>query len=119
MGAIGRFNETEKTAVLSISSSGDNFAIPAPASTAQYIAIDFMSIFPSGTVTVTLWSGPAASGTQISGAYPLTVGQAIVIDNGCALEHGIIECQPGQGFNLNLGQAISVVGFIRYRIINQ
>jgi hypothetical protein len=49
----------------------------------------------------------------------LTVGQAIVIDNGCALEHGIIECQPGQGFNLNLGQAISVVGFIRYRIINQ
>lgn len=119
MGPIGRFNETELTVPISINSSGDNFLIAAPASSAQYIAIDFMNLFPSGTVAVTLWSGPAASGTQISGTYPLTVGQAITIDNASALEHGVIECQPGQGFNLNLGQAISVVGFIRYRIINQ
>ena len=110
--------ETERTAAISISASGDNLVIAAPG-VGKAIYIDHVNVYPNGAVNVTLYNGAATDNKALSGTYQLTTGQALVFDNSGVLEHGILECSPNKAFNINLSGAVSVVGFVRYRIYNE
>lgn len=111
---IGGFNETERTAVINTASSGDNTLIAAPGA-GKRLYIDFISIFPTSAVSVTLKSGS----TSITGPYPLDGKQAVTFENTCELEHGILECANNEALVMNLGGAVQVGGFVRYRIMNE
>lgn len=112
------YNETLEQAVVSFSATGDNTVIAAPG-TGKYLAIDFLQYIPSADVTITLYSGPQASGTAISGAMPLKANQANTIENAMHNEHGVITCNDNQSFNMFSTGSSTITGFIRYRIINK
>ena len=100
-----------RTATISISSSGDNEIIAAPAN--GYIAIDHINLIPTTAVSVTFKRGS----TAVSGAYPLDAKQAITLENAFHNTDGVITCLPADAFNINLGSAVQVGGFVRYRIV--
>lgn len=112
---IGHFMETERTAVINISTSGDNTIIAAPGA-GKRIYIDHLNLLSAGTSTVTLKNGAA---TALSGAYAMTTGAGLALDNAPVLEHGILECSDNIAFIINLGSAVSMQGFVRYRIENE
>ncbi|PIU58379.1 MAG: hypothetical protein COS89_00675 [Deltaproteobacteria bacterium CG07_land_8_20_14_0_80_38_7] len=107
------FSENLKKADINISSSGNNTIIAAP--TTGYIAIDHINFLPTSAVTVQLKQGTTAYG----GAYPLDAKQAYTIENTIGNEHGIITCLPGEAFVIDLGGAVQVGGFVRYRIVGE
>jgi len=107
------FSENLKKADINISSSGNNTIIAAP--TTGYIAIDHINFLPTSAVTVQLKQGTTAYG----GAYPLDAKQAYTIENAIGNEHGIITCLPGEAFVIDLGGAVQVGGFVRYRIVGE
>lgn len=100
-----------RTAVINISSSGENEIIPAPAD--GYIAIDHINFINTTAVSVTFKSGT----TALSGTYPLADKQAVTLENSTHQEVGVITCARGQAFNMTLGSAVQVSGFIRYRVV--
>lgn len=106
--------EDLKNAVINNSSSGDNEIIAAPGA-GTYIAIDSINILPTSAVTVTFKS----ASTAISGPYPLDAKQSMVLDNAMQAEKGIITCADNAAFNINLGSAVQVGGFVRYRLVNK
>ena len=85
--------------------------IAAP--TEGYIAIDHINFMPTSAVTIQLKSGSTAYG----GAYPLDTKQAFTIENVTNSTKGVITCGAGEAFTINLGAAIQVGGFVRYRIV--
>ena len=97
------------TAVINISSSGDNTIIAAP--TEGYIAIDHINFIPTTAVTITLNDG------NNEPAYPLDAKQAFTIENAILNPKGIITCKAGTAFIINLSAAVQVGGMIRYRIV--
>jgi len=97
------------TAVINISSSGDNTIIAAPS--AGYIAIDHINFIPTSAVTITLNDGTNEP------AYPLDAKQAFTIENAILNPKGIITVDPETAFIINLSAAVQVGGFIRYRIV--
>jgi Neuraminidase (sialidase) len=96
---------------ISIASSGDNTVIAAP--THGFIAIDHINFIPTTAVNVQIKNGV----TNYGGAYPLDTKQAFTIENAIQNASGIITCKPGEAFIINLGSAVQVSGFIRYRIV--
>ena len=115
MGASTNYQEDLYTKAINISASGDNILIAAPP-TGTYIAIDFIQIIPTTSVTVTFYSG-ASPTTPLSGPYPLTAQQVITDENAIQHQRGVITCLPAQSFNINLGGAVQCGGFIRYRLV--
>jgi len=107
------FSENLKMASISISTSGDNTIISAPAS--GYIAIDHINFIPTTAVNVQMKDGSTAYG----GAYPLDAKQAFVLENAMRSEKGVITLTPKTAFVINLSGATQVSGFIRYRIIGE
>lgn len=100
-----------KTVVISHSASGDNEIIAAPSD--GYIAIDHINLVNTSAVSVTFKSGS----TSLSGAYPLAEKQPITLENAAHHEKGVITCGRNEAFIINLGSAVLVSGFIRYRIV--
>lgn len=101
--------ETQQSAVINISSSGDNTIITAPTTTTgpgAYIAVDFMLILPTSAVSVTFKSGS----TAISGPLPLDGKQSITVDNATHAQYGTLKCAANQDFVINLGGAVQVGG---------
>jgi len=96
---------------IDISSSGDNTVIAAPAG--SFIAIDHINILPTSAVTVQLKDGATAYGAS----YPLDAKQGLVFDNVMAHRDGIITMSNSSAFVINLGGAVQVSGFVRYRIV--
>ena len=103
--------ENLKKADINISSSGSNTIIAAPAT--GFIVIDHINFIPTSAVAVQLKDGS----TSYGGAYPLDAKQAFVLENNILHQKGIITCSPGNAFVINLGSAVQVGGFVRYRII--
>lgn len=103
-----------RNAVISASSSGANEIIAAPTAPGR-IVIDHINFVPAGAVNVTLKSGT----TAVSGVYPLTTSQGFVLENSAHHEKGVIECAPGEAFNITLGGAVLISGFVKYRVIGQ
>lgn len=108
-----RYGEKLKNTAISISTSGDNTIISAPA--AGYIAIDNINFVPNAAVSVKLIRGT----TDLSGTYSLTANQGFTQDNTFCNQDGIITCLPGEAFKINLSGAVQVSGFCRYRIIGE
>jgi len=106
-----RYSETERTATINISSSGDNTIVVAPGA-GKRIYVDYVSFLPTTAVAVTFKSGT----TALSGPYPLDTLQAFTAENASQIESGIIECADNSAFVINLGSAVQVGGFVRYRI---
>lgn len=104
--------EDLKNAVINISTSGDNDVIAAPGA-GKYIAVDHLNLIPTTTVTVTFKSAT----TSISGPYPLDAKQTISLDNAMQAQKGVITCADNEAFNVNLGGAVQVGGFVKYRIV--
>ena len=115
MGASSNFQETIRTVVINTNTSGDNILIAAPTN-GDYIAIDFIQIIPTTAVSITFYAGPQASGTALSGPYPLSAQQVVTDENVFQNQHGVIECPPNTSFNLYLGGAVQCGGFLRYRL---
>lgn len=105
--------EDLKTAVISIASSGANTIISAPGA-GKYIAIDHINLVVTTAVAVTFKSGT----TALSGAYPLATQQSLALENTVQAQKGIITCADNEAFNITLGSAVQVSGFVRYRIVN-
>lgn len=107
------FDEKSYKADIDIASSGDNTIIDAPGE-GKYLAIDFLSLLPTSVVAVQFKTGSTAYG----GPYPLAALQAVVFDNPAQLQDGVITIADNEAFIINLGGAVQVGGFVRYRIIN-
>lgn len=101
-----------RKADISISTSGDNTVISAPST--GYIVIDFIAVLPTSAVTIQLKDGTTAYG----GPLPLEAKQPFTFENTVHSDQGIITLSPGNAFVINLGGAVQVGGFIRYRVIN-
>lgn len=110
--------ETLEQAVVSFTGTGNNIVVAAPGA-GKYIAVDFLAIVPSADVTLTFYTGPAASGTAISGAMPFKANQPIIVENAMHNEHGVVTCADNQAFNISSSGSSTITGFIRYRIINK
>lgn len=110
--------ETLENGVVNFNGTGDNTVIAAPGA-GKYLAIDFLAIVPSADVTLTIYSGPNASGTALSGAMPFKANQPIIAENAMHNEHGVITCNDNQSFNLYSTGSSTVTGWVRYRIINK
>ena len=108
--------EDLKTAVIDIASSGVNILITA-GGTGTYIAIDHINLLPVTAVTVTFNSGHVAL-NELSGPYSLDAKQALTLENAMQAQKGVITCQSGQDFVIQLGASVQVSGFIRYSIVN-
>ena len=106
--------EDLKSAAISISSSGDNTVIAAQGA-GTYIAIDHINFIATTAVNITLKSGS----TSLSGAYPFDTKQALALDNAMCAQKGVITCADNEAFIINLGGAVQVSGFVRYRIVNK
>ena len=106
--------EDLQNATINISSSGDNEIIAAPGA-GKYLAIDHINFLPTSAVTVTFYSG--AAGTALSGPYPFDAKQATALDNAMQAQKGVITCGDNKAFVINLGSAVQVGGFVRYRIV--
>lgn len=100
-----------KTAVISHSTSGDNEIIAAP--TDGFIAIDHINFVNTSAVSVKFKSGS----TDLSGTYPLAEKQPITLENTTQHDKGVITCARNEAFKINLGSAVLVSGFVRYRIV--
>jgi hypothetical protein len=102
-----------KSAAVSCAASGDNTIIAAPGAGKQLV-IDHLNFIVTSAVAVTFKSGS----TSLSGAYPFDTKQAIALDNAMQAEKGVITCGVNEAFIINLGGAVQVSGFVRYRILN-
>ncbi len=112
---------------INISAAGDNVIITPgsgemPAAWengAQFIAVDSINLMAAGgATTIQLKSGKSAEGsTNYGGQYSFATGQALVLENTAQNELGIITCGPNKSFVINLGSAVQVSGFIRYRLM--
>lgn len=118
---LNYFQEKELKQDVVISGTGDNIVI-APGTGempsawengAEYIAIDFIVLYPASAVTVQMKSGSVNYG----GSYPLAAQQPFVFDNAAHLQNGVITLAPNQNFVINLSAPVAVTGFIRYRRI--
>lgn len=98
-------------AVIDANSSGDNEIIAAPSS--GYIAIDHINFVNEAAVGITFKSGSNA----LSGAYSLAERQPITLENTTVQDKGVITCNTGEAFNINLDSAVQISGFVRYRIV--
>ena len=104
--------EDLQTAIINISSSGDNTIIAAPGA-GKYLAIDHINLIPTSAVTLTFKKDT----TAISGPYPLDAKQTMAIDNAMQAQKGVITCTDNTLFNINLGSTVQVGGFVRFRIV--
>ena len=104
-------NENYRNVAISISTNGNNTIIAAPATTGNYLAIDFIALIPTTAVGVTFKSGS----TALSGAFPLDAKQSIVFDNANEMTQGTITCAPNEDFVISLDSGVQVGGFARYR----
>ena len=109
--------EDLKTAVIDISSSGDNEIIEEQGA-GSYIAIDHINFIVTTAVGVKFVSSGQSGDTDLSGVYPFDTKQAMALDNAMNAEKGVIICKENESFLINLDDAVQVSGFIRYRIIN-
>lgn len=113
------FQEKELKQDINISLAGDNVIITPgqgemPAAwenSAEFLAIDFIVLYPASAVTVQLKDGA----NNYGGAYPLAAQQAFVFENSPHLENGILTLGPNNNFIINLGSPVAVTGVIRYR----
>lgn len=113
------FQEKELKQDINISTAGDNTIIapgqgempPAWENDAEFLAIDFIVLYPASNVTVQLKDG----GNNYGGSFPLAAQQAFVFENSPHLENGIITLSPNNNFVINLGSPVAVTGVIRYR----
>jgi len=105
------FAENLRKADINIASSGDNTIIAAPSQ--GYIAIDHINLLATSAVAIQFKDGT----TNYGGAYAFDTKQAMALDNSTGDQHGVITCLPGNAFVINLGAAIQVSGFIRFRIV--
>lgn len=106
------FQEKQRHANISISASGDNTIISAIAG--AIIVIDHINFLPTSAVTVTLKDGAS---TELNGGYPLDAKQAVTLENPSDWHEGVLTMSSGNAFIMNLGNAVAVNGFVRYRVI--
>lgn len=106
------YGEQLLKADINISTAGDNTVITSPAD-GRYIAIDFISFFPTTPVTVQMKDGVTAYG----GPLPLDAKQTITWENAMKNEHGVLTLGINNDFVMNLSAGVQVSGIIRYRLI--
>lgn len=111
---------------INISAAGDNTVITIgvgemPAAWengAVFVAIDHVNLLANGATTLQFKSGTVAEGqTSYGGQYTLAAGQAITLENAIQNELGIITLGANRSFVINLGSAVQVSGFIRFRLM--
>lgn len=106
------FDEKEKKADISIAVSGDSIIVSAPGD-GYYLAIDFVSLIPTTSVTVQFKTGS----TNYGGPLPLDAKQALTWENSEGCQDGRITCGNNEAFVINLDGNVQVGGLVRYRVI--
>jgi len=107
-------DEALKKADINTNSSGDNTLIDAQG-VGTYIAVDFISFFPTTAVTVQFKSGSNSYG----GPLPMDAKQTITWENSSRHQYGVITCGDNEALVMNLGGGVQVGGLVRYRIVNK
>lgn len=121
---INYFQERENKADVNISAAGDNIIIApgmsAPGVTgmpaawensAEYLAIDYLVIFPAQAVTLQLKDGTDNYG----GAYQLAAQQPFILENAIHAEDGLLKLSPNRNLVINLSAPVQVSGFALFR----
>lgn len=127
------YEERLLKADININTAGDNIVITPGAgempatweNSAVYIAIDSINLIPSSAVTVQFKDGASTDAnvgtfpqTNYGGAYSFAQNQGFVLENAMENEHGVITLKPNHSLVINLGGAVQVSGFIRYRLLS-
>lgn len=86
-------------------------AIVAAPGAGKRIAIDFITLNPSGGANTVTMTG------SIAPALVLNDNQPITFENAIHSPEGIFPCDDNQAFSLTLGAATQVEGYLLYRII--
>lgn len=84
--------------------------IPAPG-VGKTIAIDFISLNPSGGANTITMTG------DIAVVYVLNDNQPLTLENAIQDPEGLLRCAPNTAWKLTLGAATQVEGFVSYRIL--
>lgn len=106
------FNEQLIIAPIDFSASGDNTVVADPGD-GRYIAVDFISFFPTTATTIQLKAGSR----NLSGPLPLDAKQTITWENAMSNEHGLMKTLQGESLILNNSGAIQVGGMVCYRLV--
>lgn len=78
---------------------------------AEYLAIDYLVIFPSAAVTLQLKDGADNYG----GAYTLAAQQPFILENAMHAEDGLLKLSPNRNLVINLSAPVQVSGFALFR----
>jgi len=116
-----------KTAVISVSSSGDNVIVPAVSAgiAGQAVRVLGFCLVAAGAVSVTWKSGTSAPGggsdTPLTGAMPLAANTPVsptplpyVTPSGL---QGLFQTVAGEALNLYLSGNIGVYGWVNYQLV--
>lgn len=109
---MSKYAENLLKADINISTVGNNTVITSPAD-GRYIAIDFISFFPTTAVTVQMKDGS----TNYGASLPLDAKQTITWENAMENEHGVLTMGVNNDFVMNLSSGVQVSGIIRYRLV--
>lgn len=121
---LNYFQERENKADINISTLGDNTII-APGMTApgvtsmpaawensaEFLAIDYLVIFPASAVTLQIKDGA----NNYGGAYQLAAQQPFIMENAAHIEDGLIALSPNSNLVINLSAPVQVSGFALFR----
>ena len=103
-------NENRQTVVISKSTQAIAAIIAAPGA-GKRVAIDFITINPSGGANNITMTG------TIAPVFVLNDNQPLTFENTIHNPTGIFLCDDNQAFSLTLSAATLVEGYIIYRII--
>lgn len=99
-----------RSAVINTNSNGDNVVIAGVAG--RTIKVKALNFSTSTSTTLTVYSGPQASGTALSGAMAIPAAY-YEGDNG----NDVYTCVQGEGFNLYKADTASLQGYVKYQLL--
>lgn len=121
---LNYFQERELKADVNISTAGNNIIIAPGMSApgvqgmpanwenpAEYLAIDYLVIFPAAAVTLQIMDGT----TPYGGAYQLAAQQPFILENAMHAEDGLLKLSPNSNLEINLSAPVQVSGFALFR----
>jgi hypothetical protein len=106
------FSDKQYQVAISCASAGDNTLIAAPSK--GRITIDHIHAIPEGSTTITVKHGS----TAFTGVENYDPQQAFTLENADGSYEGIFTCGFQEALVLNLGSAVQVSGYIKYRILD-
>lgn len=109
---MNMFSDKQYQVAISCASAGDNQLISAPSK--GRVTIDHIHAIPEAATTITMKHGS----TAFTGVENYDPQQAFTLENTDGSYEGIYTGGFGEAIIMNLGSAVQVSGYIKYRILD-